>query len=147
MIERDYLMRLIQQLNTVLARIMRAKQQEKYDEAQETIKEAHGELFGLDSALVGMMSAESLAQLLGDGEKIKAMARLFKEEGDLFELQEDGRQAGGKYQRSLELYLEVMNASSIQDGESIEVMRVLVEKVGIDNLSERYRSILIKMNR
>lgn len=40
MIERDYIMRMIKQLAGVLARIIKVKEQEKYDEALQIINEA-----------------------------------------------------------------------------------------------------------
>jgi len=145
MIERDYLMRLFQQLANVLARIMRAREQEKYDDAQDAIDEAYGELFGLNETLVGVMSAESLAQLLGDGEKTKALARLLKEEGELCELQDDPTQAALKYKKSLELYLEAGSAQTKIDLEYESMIKPLLDKIDFEQLPKKYHAILKKM--
>jgi hypothetical protein len=146
-IERDYLMRLIQQLTNALARIMRAKEQEKYDEAQEAIDAAYGELFGLNATLVSMMAAESLAQLLGDPEKIKAMARLFEEEADLWQVKDDVAQAAVKYQRALELYLEAMMLQSSHDAECEKVITSLVAKIDLTHLPKKYMMALNRIKR
>ena len=145
MIERDYLMRLFQQLTNVLARILRAREQEKYDEAQEAIDGAYGELFGLNATLVDVMSAESLAQLLGDREKIKALARLFKEEGELCELQDDPTQAVIKYKKSLELYLEAVSSKTKIDLESESMIKSLLDKIDFEQLPKKYQAIIKKM--
>ena len=145
MIERDYLMRMMQQLANVLARIMRAREQEKYDEAQDAIDGAYGELFGLNATLLDVMSAESLAQLLGDREKTKSLARLFKEEAELRELQDDPTQATIKYKKSLELYLEAGSAQTKIDLESESIMKHLLDKIDFEQLPEKYHAILKKM--
>jgi len=145
MIERDYLMRLFQQLANVLARIIRAREQGKYDEALVAIDEAYGELFGLNETLVSVMSAESLAQLLGDSEKIKALARLFKEEGELCELQDDPTRAAIKYKKSLELYLEAVGSQTKIDLESESMIKSLLDKIDFEQLPKKYQTILKKM--
>lgn len=145
MIERDYIMRMMQQLANALARIMRAREQEKYDEAQDAIDEAYGELFGLNETLVGVMSAESLAQLLGDSEKIKALARLLKEEGELCELQDDPTQAAIKYKKSLELYLEAVSSQTKIDLESESMIKSLLDKIDFELLPKKYQAILKKL--
>lgn len=145
MIERDYIMRMIKQLAGVLARIIRAKEQEQYDEALQLIQEAYSELFGLDSRLAGMMDAESLALLLGNRDKIKAMARLFREEGDLQALKGDASQAGSRYKRSLELYLEATAVESSKDPEVLQAIQELAEKIDIAQLSGKYSALLKKV--
>ncbi len=139
MIERDYLMRLFQQLANVLARIMRAREQEKYDEAQVAIEEAYGELFGLNETLLAVMNAESLAHLLGDGEKTKTLARLLKEEAELYQLQEDPTQAALKYKKSFELYLEAISSQTKIDLESESMIKALSDKIDFDELPKKYQ--------
>jgi hypothetical protein len=138
-------MRMMQQLANVLARIMRAREQEQYDEAQDAIDEAYGELFGLNAALLDVMSAESLAQLLGDKEKTKALARLFKEEGEVRELQGDATRAALRYHRSLELYLESLGSQTKIDLESESAIKFLLDKIDFEQLLKKYQAILKKM--
>jgi hypothetical protein len=147
MIERDYLMRMVQQLAAVMTRIFNLKKQEKYDEARETIREAYGELFGLNRALLETLSAESLAQLVGDYDKSKAIARLFQEEASLDEFQKNERRARERYRRALELYLETTAARAHQDPEILEAIHSLVDKIGRADLSERYSEMLRKLRR
>jgi len=145
MIERDYIMRMIQQLANALARIMGARKQEKYDEVQKIIDDAYGEILGLSQTLVGVMNAESLTQLLGDGDKIKVLARLLKEEGELCELRDDPAQATIKYEKSFALYLETYSRQTKIDLESESMIKALLDKIDFEQLSIKYQGILKKM--
>ncbi len=145
MIERDYLMRMVQQLAAVITRVFNLKKQEKYDEARETIREAYGELFGLNRTLLEALNAESLAQLIRDQEKLKAIARLFQEEASLYLLQGDETLAKSKHRRAFELYLEASSSNGSRDPEIMEAIRALAAQIDLGDLTERYAVILKKM--
>jgi hypothetical protein len=127
MIERDYIMRMIAQLAAVLARMMGAKNAQNYAEALQIVQNAYGQLFGLNGELVESMDAATLALLLGEKEKIKALAALLREEGDIFLLQ--GNQLAGhvKYGKALGLYHE---ARRMQSNPDVECEEAIVELQG-----------------
>jgi tetratricopeptide (TPR) repeat protein len=115
MIERDYLMRMMAQLAAVLARVLGAKNARNYAEALQIVQDAYGELFGVQSELVEQMDAATLALLLSDWEKIKGLASLLREEGDVLLLQ--GKQEKGceKYEKALALYQEAVRSQTKED--------------------------------
>jgi len=145
MIERDYIMRMIQQLVNALARIVHAREEEKYDEAHQTVEETLGELFGLKPAFIDTMSAESLTLLLGDKEKVKILARLLLEEGEVFEAQGDAAGAARKHQKSLELYLEAVDPGDNIDAETGQTIKSLLNKIEFYHLPEKYRAMVRKL--
>ncbi len=117
MIERDYIMRMIAQLAAVLAKILGAKNAKNYVEAWQIAQNAYQEVLGLNGELVEQMDAATLALLLGEKEKIKALAALLREEGSILLLQ--GKPAEGyvKYERALALYREAQRMQTNQDAD------------------------------
>ncbi len=108
MIEKDYIMRMIAQLSAVLAKVLFAKQAGQYEEAAQLLEKSYGELFGLSGELLESLDAETLAGLLGDREKIKALATLLKEEGDVFAAQNEGAKSRQRYAKSLALFQRLL---------------------------------------
>jgi hypothetical protein len=117
MIERDYLMRMIAQLAAVLARILGAKNAQNYTEALQIAQDSYGQLFGLNGELVESMDAATLALLLGEKEKIKALASLLREEGDILLLQDKKAEGYLKCEKALALYQEARRMQSNLDAE------------------------------
>ncbi len=108
MIEKDYIMRMIAQLSGVLAQVLFAKQAGKNKEAGEIIQNAYEELFGLSGELIKSLDAETLAGLLGSPEKIKALATLLKEEGEVFLALKQDAAARQSYAKSLALFKRLL---------------------------------------
>jgi hypothetical protein len=111
MIERDYLMRLMSQLAAVMAKILGAKNAKNYAEARRLAQNACEQLFGLNDELVKKMDAGTLALLLGEKEKIKALAALLREDGDILLLQDKPAEGRVQYEKAMALYQEARRAS------------------------------------
>ena len=129
MIERDYLMRMIAQLSAVIARILFAKNAQNYVEALQLAQNAYGQLLGLNGELVEQMDAATLALLLGEKEKIKALATLLREEGDILHLQRNAAIGNTKYEKALALFQEALRQTSSQDGECEAAIAALQAKL------------------
>lgn len=142
MIERDYIMRLVQQLAAVVARVLRLRELEKYDQAQQELEQAYGELFGLNYELLLSLDAATAAQLLGHEEKIKIAAKLMQEESALLEKQSKFEQAHARRQRALELYLEAVALGGYSEDEDGAMLASLRRKIDMADLAERYQKIL-----
>ena len=104
MIERDYLMRMAQQLAAAVARLFQLKQQEKYDQALQEVEKAYGELLGMNAQIVAMFDSTTLARLLGHAEKMKTLATLFFEQAELHRLNHELEHAQDYSHRALALY-------------------------------------------
>jgi tetratricopeptide (TPR) repeat protein len=115
MIERDYIMRMIAQLSAVMARILFAKNAQNYAEARQLAQNAYDQLLGLNGELVEQMNAATLSMLLGEKEKIKALAALLREEGEILHLQGNASEGNTKYEKALALYQEAGRRSMSKD--------------------------------
>jgi hypothetical protein len=129
MIERDYIMRLIAQLAAVLARIMGAKNAKNYAEALQIAQSSYEQLLGLNGELVDQMDAGTLALLLGEKEKIKALAALLREEGDIMLRQGLSLEGRAKYEKALALYQEAIRVSATKDADCEAVIADLEAKL------------------
>lgn len=113
MIERDYLMRQIQQLVRVLQQVLFHRQQGQLDEAHRTIQQAIEEL---DEERGGPLQQRSLREVVQfcrrDGtfqsDLATSIADLLKEEGDILAEQAMEREARESYARALLLYRRAM---------------------------------------
>jgi hypothetical protein len=117
MIERDYIMRMIAQLSAVIARILFAKNAQNYAEALQLAQNAYDQLLGLNGELVKQMDAATLSMLLGEKEKIKALATLLREEGEILHLQGNAADGNLKYEKALALFQEALRQSTTKDDE------------------------------
>jgi tetratricopeptide (TPR) repeat protein len=129
MIERDYIMRMIAQLAAVLARILGAKNAQDYTQALQLVQDAYGEIFGLQRELVEQMDAATLALLLGEGEKIKGLASLLREEGDVLLLQGQPTKGYEKYEKALALYQEALRLQTTEDADCLAAIATLQAKL------------------
>jgi hypothetical protein len=90
--ERDYILRMVQQVAQVIARAMGLITERKLDDADAELASGYGTL-GLDRELVGVLDAASLARLLGDEDRIAAAVRLIAHDARLRLAQGDLRRA------------------------------------------------------
>jgi tetratricopeptide (TPR) repeat protein len=103
MIECDYILRMISQLAAVMAKILFAKNAQNYAEALQIAQSSYEQLLGLNGELVERMDAATIAMLLGEKEKIKVLASLLQEEGDILLLQGRKPEGEAKYEKALAL--------------------------------------------
>jgi tetratricopeptide (TPR) repeat protein len=129
MIERDYLMRLLSQLAAVMAKILGAKNAQNYAEARLLAQNACEQLFGLNGELVKTMDAGTLALLLGEKEKIKALAALLREDGDILFLQGNPAEGVVQYEKALALYQKALRASADGDADCETAIAALEAKL------------------
>jgi len=88
----DYLMRLVEQLAAVIARMLGLRSSGRA--AQALTEAEHGyDLLGLPSGLIDVLSASALAELLGSPEKIRLVADLLDEEAASLDALGDPRAA------------------------------------------------------
>ena len=112
MFSEDYLLRIIRQATAVLARIIGFKNSGQYQEATKEIDQTLQILFGMDPEFVRLLDDESIYLFLKkndtlDFEKLEFIADLFKEEGDIQELQNHNSESKNCYLRSLNYYLMI----------------------------------------
>ncbi|MCK6586909.1 MAG: hypothetical protein L6Q76_04920, partial [Polyangiaceae bacterium] len=104
--ERDYILRMIEQLGVFLAKIMGARTAGDFDRAELELKAALGALFGPLADMLEKVDSASAANLLGGPEKIGAAAALYAERAAIRDAAGDQAAARADRRRALELYLE-----------------------------------------
>lgn len=144
MIERDYIMRMVQQLAAALTRIFKLKEQEKYDQALDETGEAFNALLGMSPEMMAAFDSATLAQLLGHHEKVKTAAALFRAEGELHQLQGDSATAQTRFQRAFELYLEAAHMQERSDTECVEAARFVAKLLFAERIAARYAELMQK---
>ncbi len=103
-VERDLILRIIQQLAALVARVLKLKKERKYGEAEQLVAEAYRGLFGLDRRFLQLMQPAHVAQALGAPQKVKAFVELMAEEADLLRLRGDPQSAAASARWALEIF-------------------------------------------
>jgi hypothetical protein len=65
MIQKDYIMRIIEQMGKILAKVLLDKEEGKQEEAIKEIDNSFGTLIGIDALLLKTLSYENVAELFG----------------------------------------------------------------------------------
>jgi hypothetical protein len=142
MIERDYVLRMIQLLARAVARIFGLKRAGQLEEALEAVSDTVDEIFGTLRTTLDAIDPQSAAKLLSNQEKIEAYALLTVEAASILELMGEPMRAESGYRRALSLYLEaVLLELTISDNAS-DAIAALRSKVDQRTLPQRYQDAL-----
>jgi len=114
MIQKDYILRMIEHLGEFLKRALLKKQAGNHEQALSTIESAFGNLLGFDSKLFDALSAEEIAELLGISKdkstgsmKCIIAARLLKEKAEIqMHTEKNNYFTISLYRKALSLYLQ-----------------------------------------
>lgn len=118
MLTDDYIMRMINQMVAVLAKLIGFKNAGQYQAAQQIIDESLEQLLGLKPQLLKNMDDSSILNLLTSQgelgtEQTHLLAELYRHQADILMDQNKEQEALLDYQRALNFYLRV--AASTQD--------------------------------
>ncbi|TBL77879.1 DUF6483 family protein [Paenibacillus thalictri] len=111
MYQRDYILRMIEQITYVVAtKVFQLKQMKKYEDALAAMGELFTRLSLPSSNAIRNMSARQIADMMSVSgilpvEKVKAAAELIEEEGSIRELMEEPETAAAAYAKALQLHL------------------------------------------
>jgi hypothetical protein len=105
-VERDFIMRLVQQLAEVLARALKLKAAKKDDEAAEVLESGCLSLLGIDWKTLAWVDSVSAAQLLKEPARIRAFAVLLEQRAKFHVESGELAEARSKYQHAFEMYRE-----------------------------------------
>ncbi|AKT37206.1 hypothetical protein [Chondromyces crocatus] len=144
--QRDYLLRMIDQLAHAIGRAMFARKAGNLEEAQQIVQETADGLLGPVRAMVEKVDASSAALLLGSHEKITAYALLVAEEAMIQEAAGEPR-AKSSHRRALELHLESARLGKEVSEVALTSIEALHGKVDLERLAPRYREVLDRLPR
>jgi len=113
MLQKDYILRIAEDVNRALAEIIHHQEIRDYQGALSLIDEVCRQAVGTDSGFIHAISEETLLAMLTllgvlDVEKALLMAKLLKAEGDIYEEQGNPDAAYESYLISLNLLLEIV---------------------------------------
>ena len=117
MTQRDYILRIAEQVGRVLARVLYDRQQEDYQGAHEFIEEQFRQMLGMGGGFVHSAPEETLLAMLTsmgviDTEKCWLLATLLKVDGEVYEAQEDENNSYYSYLKAINLFLAVLTSDS-----------------------------------
>jgi tetratricopeptide (TPR) repeat protein len=117
MMEKDYILRLIQQFSRVLLQILHLREIKDYEGALTYIDDVFKQTLGFGSDLINSVPDKTLLAMLTsfdilDSEKCLLVAHLLKAEGDIYVDQGDFDTSYYRYLKSLHLFLAVLLLSN-----------------------------------
>jgi hypothetical protein len=118
MLTEDYIMRMISQALAVLMTALGLKKAGQYSEALQSFDQALETLLGLNANLVKQFDDSQILEMLTflgklDVDRLLVLADIYREEAELYTLQDQPENSQFAAQRSLRFYLEVALASEI----------------------------------
>ena len=134
MIQRDYVLRLIQQLAQALARIAGLKRSGRLDEALDDVGRTLDDLLGPLRGTLDAIDARSAARLLTDRERIEAYALLTAEEASILEMMGDTSRAAHRARRALALLLEAQVLGHTLSVDALDAVARLQQTADDDRL-------------
>ena len=119
MFQRDYILRLVEQLGKTLGAVLTLKKANRFDEAELAIGEAAKNLVGLDIATLLALPVDQIVTLFSPGGSLDAgkcivVAELLYEHGEIRSLQGEEETAYHARIRALSLLLEVSGHESLE---------------------------------
>src|SRR5207302_3327512 len=140
-IQRDYILRLIQQVAQAVGLIFRLSQSGQQAEALEVVRQNVALVLGPDHALLERMDAASVVNFIGKFEldRVRLYAMLLTEEARVHERGGDPDLALRSRRRALELYAAASLAGARLDEADRERIGQVLAKVGLDDLDPRWR--------
>lgn len=129
-IRKDYIERLIEQFAAALAGILKARREQRHAEAQRLIHDTALSTLGMEYGALLLADPASTARLLGSPVRVKVLARLVAEEGELLGHQGDTDTASARFHFALALYSEAESMGLTPDAEdtaTVSRLRALTE--------------------
>ncbi len=149
-IRQDYLMRMIQQLSGVLARIAGLRAEGRHDEALAEIGDAYGRFAGLNPSLIHALGEEDLVALLRargglDPQRTYALAELLREEAEIFASEGRPDEALPRDRKALRLYLEVLpDLEDTPSPPNLAGLDALVARLEVTDIPAGARELLLR---
>ena len=145
--QQDYILRLMEKISFLIARIIGLKEAGELEEALQEIEKA-GTLFpGISPELLAKIDSSTTAQLLEQSEYITAYARLVAEKASIQRQMGLNQEAQSNVKRALELLLESSKQGQDPTKEFCGLIDLLVSQGAGKELSGAYQELLRKVCR
>jgi len=151
MTQKDYILRIAEDVGRALAQIIYHKEIQDYQGALSLIDELFKQTVGAGSGFIHVISEETLLAMLTllgvlNVEKALLVATLFKAEGDIYEDQGSPEAAYGSYFKSLNLFLEILLCDdNLHDLHVSTEVEALLGKLEAYELPQNTRRLLFQL--
>ncbi len=149
MFQRDYMMRMIQQMTEAIAAVIGLRQRKEHQEALEAIDELLDRKLRLKASLVHALSEEDLIAMLttngvADTVSLEAIARLLREAGDIHDEKREELEALARWMKalSLNLRLSLIGAEPVI-ADPDEEAALLLDRLAAYELPARAKQLLM----
>ena len=140
--EKDFIMREIERIVAVIARILQLKQHDDLDGALEVIQHSYTELFGPLGEFLAQTDVATVTQLITDPVQMAGLARLLRVEANVRESAGDSTAADAIKRRALELAVEAYRRDEHGVADARYVVVQLRDGVAEESLALEYREVL-----
>jgi tetratricopeptide (TPR) repeat protein len=148
--QQDYLLRMIQDLNAFMSRVIRLRREARPEEALELLTEESTRVAGLPPSLVYALSDDDLISTLTargalEPERCFTIAELFREEGLVYNELDSADEASVRFAKATRLYTEALRLAP-PDHPDIDMagLRETLSNVHASNLSESTLDLLLE---
>ncbi|MCY1040811.1 hypothetical protein OV208_05700 [Corallococcus sp. bb12-1] len=141
-LRKDLIERAVEQFVAAIASILRARKEKRYGDARTLIRETSLDVLGMEYGTLILADAESTSRLLGTWARVRMLAKLVREDGELMNEQGDPLTADSRFLLSLELFLEAMSLGLNPDTEDATAIAELRGSIDTASLSERHQRML-----
>ncbi|QSQ11860.1 hypothetical protein [Myxococcus landrumensis] len=121
-IRKDYIERLIEQFAAALARLLKARREKRFDDAAQLLRATALDILGMEYDALLMVDALSTARLLGEPSRVKVLARLVAEDGELHDARGEHATALSRFRYALALYAQAQAMGATLDDDDTAVI-------------------------
>jgi hypothetical protein len=147
LVQRDFILRMIEAVSAALARALRRRAEKDYTGARQDIAEAVGQVLGPRGALAAMVDSRTAADIISEARQIALYATLLAEDARILD-EMGSADAGRKVRvRALELMLETRIRDLELPDSDLDVLRALVLECEGVAVAPRYAEALASARR
>jgi hypothetical protein len=139
LVQRDYILRLIEAVAAALARISRRRESGDLQGARREAQIATVEFLGPLASIVGSVDSRTAADLIGEGWRLAAWAQLLAADAETLRLMDQSEAASRNDRRAAELLLEVHLRGEELDADAAAALEALKARVPGESVDARYR--------
>jgi hypothetical protein len=146
-VQRDYILRLIEAVAAALARIIRRRDSGDFEGARREAQIATIEFLGPLASIVGSVDSRTAADLVGEGWRLSAWARLLAEDAETLRQMGQPETAQRNDRRACELVLEVLLRGEALETDALAALESLRRRVPVESLDPRYHEVYASVAR
>jgi len=121
LVQRDYILRMIEQVAAAIARILKRKTDGDLVGARQDVHQATMQLLGPAAAMATMVDSRTAANLVSDARRLRLWCRLLAEDSEILRALGRGGEAAAVDRRIVELLLESWGREAEWDEETLAV--------------------------